>query len=137
MAEASDRASAAYAELDNIGGIGSVVADAIVEFFAEDHNIEVVDDLLQEVSPEPFLVEETASPVTGKTVVFTGSLDRLSRSEAKVMAERYGAKVAGSVSGKTDYVVAGEAAGSKLKKAQDLGVTILTEDEWFELVGER
>jgi DNA ligase (NAD+) len=133
---ASDRDGLAYAELDNIDGIGPVVAEAIVEFFAEAHNIKVINDLLKEVTPEPFIVEESKSPVTGKTVVFTGSLDRLSRSEAKVMAERYGAKVAGSVSSKTDYVVAGEAAGSKLKKAQELGVKVLTEDEWFSLVGE-
>lgn len=136
MVSAADHAGAAYAELHNIDGIGPVVADAIVEFFAEAHNIEVVDALLEEVTPEPFLVEETESPVTGKTVVFTGAMERLSRSEAKVMAERYGAKVAGSVSAKTDYVVAGEAAGSKLKKAQELGVMVLTEDQWFELVGE-
>lgn len=136
MSSARDHASAAYEELDNIDGIGPVVADAIAEFFAEEHNIEVIDALLEEVTPEPFVVEEKDSPVTGKTVVFTGSLERLSRSEAKVMAERYGAKVAGSVSSKTDYVVAGEAAGSKLKKAEELGVSVLTEDEWFKLVGE-
>ena len=136
MSSAGERTSAAYAELENIDGIGPVVADAIAEFFAEAHNIEVLDALLEEVSPEAFIVEETESPVTGKTIVFTGSLERLSRTEAKVMAERYGAKVAGSVSAKTDVVVAGEAAGSKLKKAQELGVKTLTEDEWFELVGE-
>jgi len=136
MIAASDHESSAYEELNNIDGIGQVVADAIIEFFAEDHNIEVLDALLQEVTPEPFLVEETSSPVTGKTVVFTGSMERLSRSEAKVMAERYGAKVAGSVSSKTDYLVAGEAAGSKLKKAQELGVQVLSEDDWFRLVGE-
>jgi DNA ligase (NAD+) len=136
MRAARDHESPEYAELNNIDGIGQVVADAIVEFFAEAHNEEVLDALLEEVTPEEFVVEEADSPVTGKTVVFTGSMERLSRTEAKVMAERYGAKVAGSVSTKTDYVVAGEAAGSKLKKAQDLGVSILTEDEWLELVGE-
>ncbi len=136
MRAAADHQSAAYEDLNNIDGIGQVVADALIEFFAEAHNNEVLDALLVEVTPEPFETEERASPVTGKTVVFTGSLDRLSRSEAKVMAERYGAKVAGSVSSKTDYVVAGEAAGSKLKKAQDLGVQVLSEDDWFDLVGE-
>lgn len=136
MRAARDHESAEYTDLNNIDGIGQVVADAVIEFFAEAHNEEVLDALLEEVTPEEFVVEETDSPVTGKTVVFTGSMERLSRTEAKVMAERYGAKVAGSVSAKTDYVVAGEAAGSKLKKAQDLGVSILTEDEWLELVGE-
>ncbi|HDL16791.1 MAG TPA: NAD-dependent DNA ligase LigA, partial [Rhizobiales bacterium] len=136
MVAAGDHESAEYAELNAIDGIGQVVADALVEFFGEPHNIEVLDALLAEVTPQPFVVEETNSPVTGKTVVFTGSLERLSRSEAKVMAERYGAKVAGSVSAKTDYVVAGEAAGSKLKKAQELGVRVLSEEEWLALVGE-
>ena len=136
MVAAGDADSAEYAELNNIDGIGQAVADALVEFFAESHNAEVLDALLEEVTPEPFVVEETESPVTGKTVVFTGTMERLSRSEAKVMAERYGAKVAGSVSSKTDYVVAGEAAGSKLKKAEALGVSVLSEDEWFALVGE-
>jgi DNA ligase (NAD+) len=137
MVAASDHESTEYSELNNIDGIGPVVADAIVEFFGEPHNSDVLDALLEQLTPEPFVVEEADSPVTGKTVVFTGSLERLSRTEAKVMAERYGAKVAGSVSSKTDYVVAGEAAGSKLKKAQELGVKVLSEDEWLTLIGER
>jgi len=137
MVAAHDPESDAYADLDNIDGIGPTVADAVIEFFAESHNLEVLDALLKEVTPLPYERRETKqSPVSGKTVVFTGTMERLSRSEAKVMAERYGAKVSGSVSAKTDYVVAGEAAGSKLKKAQELGVTVLTEDEWFDLVGE-
>lgn len=137
MVAAHDRDSDAYADLDNIDGIGPTVADALIEFFAESHNLEVLDALLKEVTPLAYERRETKeSPVSGKTVVFTGSLERLSRSEAKVMAERYGAKVSGSVSSRTDYVVAGEAAGSKLKKAQELGVSVLTEDEWFDLVGE-
>ncbi len=136
MVAASDHESTEYSELNNIDGIGPVVADAIVEFFGEPHNSDVLDALLEQLTPEPFVVEEADSPVTGKTVVFTGSLERLSRTEAKVMAERYGAKVAGSVSSKTDYVVAGEAAGSKLKKAQELGVKVLSEDEWLTLIGE-
>jgi len=137
MIAASDHESSEYAELNNIDGIGPVVADAIVEFFSEPHNSEVLDALLEQVTPETFVVEEANSPVTGKTVVFTGSLEKLSRTEAKVMAERFGARVAGSVSSKTDYVVAGEAAGSKLKKAQELGVKVLSEDEWLALVGEK
>ncbi|MFQ5626352.1 MAG: NAD-dependent DNA ligase LigA, partial [Methyloligellaceae bacterium] len=136
MVAAADPESGEYAELNNIDGIGPVVAASIAAFFAEPHNIEVLDALLDEVTPEPYEAGETASRVTGKTVVFTGALERLSRSEAKVMAERFGAKVAGSVSARTDYVVAGEAAGSKLKKAQKLGVMVLSEDEWFKLVGE-
>ena len=136
MVAAGTHESSEYTELNNIDGIGQVVADAIVEFFSEPHNSEVLDALLEHVTPEPFVVEEADSLVTGKTVVFTGSLEKLSRTEAKVMAERFGAKVAGSVSSKTDFVVAGEAAGSKLKKAQALGVKVLSEDEWLELVGE-
>lgn len=136
LVAARDHEGSEYIELNNIDGIGQVVADAIVEFFAEAHNSQVLDALLEEVTPEPFVVEESDSPVTGKTVIFTGTLEKLSRSEAKVMAERFGAKVAGSVSAKTDYVVAGEAAGSKLKKAKELGVSVLTEDEWLALIGE-
>ncbi|MGD9868642.1 MAG: NAD-dependent DNA ligase LigA, partial [Hyphomicrobiales bacterium] len=136
MRAAHDRDGEAYAELDNISGIGETVANAVVEFFAEKHNREVVDDLLKEVTPEPFVAAKTDTPVAGKTVVFTGSLERLSRSEAKAMAERLGAKVAGSVSAKTDIVVAGPGAGSKLKKAEELGVQVMSEDAWFELVGE-
>lgn len=136
MIAAHDAESEAYAELQDIDGIGATVADALIEFFAEDHNREVLAALVEQVTPEEWEQDETLSPVTGKMVVFTGTMERLSRSEAKVMAERYGAKVSGSVSGKTDYLVAGDAAGSKLKKAKDLGVTVLSEDDWFSLVGE-
>ncbi|WP_046863053.1 NAD-dependent DNA ligase LigA [Microvirga massiliensis] len=133
---ASDRDSEAFAELTSIGGIGRVVGDAIVEFFKETHNEEMLDALLSEVTPEP---EESQaaknSPVAGKTVVFTGSLEQMTREEAKAMAERLGAKVAGSVSKKTDLIVAGPGAGSKLDKARELGIKILDEDGWFELVG--
>jgi DNA ligase (NAD+) len=136
MVEAGDRQSDAFADLNNIDGIGEVVASAIVEFFAEHHNAEALDSLLAEIAPLPFEMDQTDSPVAGKTVVFTGSLERMSRSEAKARAERLSAKVAGSVSAKTDYVVAGPGAGSKLKKAEELGLTVLSEDAWYELIGE-
>ncbi|RJF75010.1 NAD-dependent DNA ligase LigA [Rhodopseudomonas palustris] len=128
--------SEAYQDLDNIGGIGDVVAEAVVEFFAETRNRAALDALLAELTevlPAEKVKRDTA--VAGKTVVFTGSLSKFTRDEAKAAAERLGAKVAGSVSKKTDYVVAGEDAGSKLTKAKDLGVAVLTEDEWLALIG--
>jgi DNA ligase (NAD+) len=134
-AAGADRQSEAFAELDNIEGIGPTVAAAIADFFAEPHNVKVVEELLDEVRPEPLEAVDHASPISGKTVVFTGSLEKMTRSEAKARAERLGAKVAGSVSKKTDYVVAGPGAGSKLKNAKDLGLTVLTEDEWLALIG--
>ena len=129
--------SEAYAELNAIDGIGEVLADAVVEFFAEPRNRDGLDRLLHHVTIEPMEETRSASPVAGKTVVFTGSLEQMTRDEAKAMAERLGAKVAASVSKKTDYVVAGPGAGSKLDKAREAGVAVLTEDEWFTLVGER
>ena len=123
-AAAADKAGEAYAELTNIGGIGAVVADALVEFFKEAHNEAMLDALLAEVTPEPVESVASASPVAGKTVVFTGSLEQMTRDEAKAMAERLGAKVAGSVSKKTDIVVAGPGAGSKLDKAREAGVQV-------------
>ena len=131
---AGDREGDAFAALDNIEGIGPAVAAAIADFFGEAHNIEVVEELLKEVTPAPLEKVEHGSPVSGKTVVFTGTLERMTRSEAKARAERLGAKVAGSVSKNTDYVVAGPGAGSKLKNAKDLDVAVLTEDEWLELI---
>ena len=136
MGEAAAKQDEAYADLINIDGIGEVMANAIVEFFGEAHNQEVLDKLLGQITPLVFTSDASASPVTGKTVVFTGTLKRMSRAEAKAKAERLGAKVAGSVSKKTDYVVAGPAAGSKLKKAQELGLTVLSEEAWSELIGE-
>jgi DNA ligase (NAD+) len=135
LAAASDRGGEAYAELDNIEGIGPTVAEAIADFFAEPHNVDVVDDLLREVRPEPLEAIDHASPISGKTVVFTGTLEKMTRPEAKARAERLGAKVAGSVSKKTDYVVAGPGAGSKLKDAERLGLKVLSEDEWLALIG--
>jgi DNA ligase (NAD+) len=127
----------AFRELDAIEGIGETVAKAIADFFAEPHNVAVVDDLLSEVRPAPLEAVDTSSKVAGKTVVFTGTLERLTRSEAKAQAERLGAKVAASVSKKTDYVVAGTGTEtkSKLTKARELGVKVLSEDEWLALVG--
>jgi DNA ligase (NAD+) len=116
--------------------VGHIVAEALVEFFAEAHNRDQLDALLTEVSPrEAEKIDASGSPVAGKTVVFTGSLERMTREEAKAMAERFGAKVSGSVSKKTDLVVAGPGAGSKLKKAQSLEVEVISEDGWFDLVG--
>ncbi|MDQ4136086.1 MAG: NAD-dependent DNA ligase LigA [Pseudomonadota bacterium] len=131
-----DPASEARAEITTIGGIGAVVADAVIEFFKEAHNEEMLDALLAEVTVEPMEAAATASsPVAGQTVVFTGSLEQMTREEAKAMAERLGAKVAGSVSKKTDLVVAGPGAGSKLAKAAEFGVKVVDEDGWFALVG--
>jgi DNA ligase (NAD+) len=136
MALAADRESPSWKELLSIDGIGEVVAEAIIDFFAEEHNRQVVTDLKAAgVDPQPLEKQETSSPVAGKTVVFTGSLETMTRQEAKAKAESLGAKVAGSVSKKTDYVVAGADAGSKLKAARELDITILTEQEWRELIG--
>ena len=126
------------AEMDNIDQIGDTVIDAIAAYFSERHNREIVERLTAEMT-DIVDAERPASDsaIAGKTVVFTGSLEKMTRDEAKAMAERLGAKVAGSVSKKTDYVVAGPGAGSKLPKAREAGVTILTEDEWLDLVGEK
>ena len=132
-----DPGNAEWQEIVGVNGIGSVVAGALVEFFAEDHNRKALDALLAETTPldeEP--VGDVASPVAGKTIVFTGALERMSRDEAKAMAERLGAKVAGSVSKKTDLVVAGPGAGSKLKQATGLGIEVIDENQWFERVGQ-
>ena len=131
------RDSEAYKEIDNIEGIGETTVDALIDFWSEPHNVKVLDDLLAEVAVLPFeRVIAKESPVTGKTVVFTGTLTKLTRGEAKAHAERLGAKVAGSVSKKTDYVIAGTEAGSKLDTARDLGVTVLSEDDWIALIGQ-
>ncbi|MBN8981403.1 MAG: NAD-dependent DNA ligase LigA [Rhizobiales bacterium] len=127
--------SEAYQDLNSIEGIGEVVANAIVEFFKEPHSVDAVDALLKEIEVLPAEKVKSNSPIAGKTVVFTGSLEKFTREEAKATAERLGAKASGSVSKKTDYVVAGPGAGSKLADAQKLGVKVLTEDEWLALVG--
>ena len=136
MKAASDVTSEAWSDLNTIDGIGDVVARAIVEFFKEPRNMDVVSRLLDEVTPQDAEAPvASSSPVAGKTVVFTGSLEKMTRDEAKAMAERLGAKVAGSVSKKTDLLVAGPGAGSKLEKARELGVETTDEDGWFVLIG--
>ena len=122
------------AELTQIDGVGPVVAKALREFFHEPHNAAVWDDLLNEVSPPDYVVEVRASSVSGKTVVFTGALETMSRDEAKSQAEALGAKASGSVSAKTDLVVAGPGAGSKLKKATELGIQVIDEAAWAAIV---
>lgn len=122
-------------ELVGIDGIGETVAVSLIQFFGESHNEQVLDALLAEMTIEDEVFEVQESPVAGKVVVFTGSLEKMTRDEAKAMAERFGAKVSGSVSKKTDLLVAGPGAGSKLTKAQSLGVETIDEDGWFELVG--
>ena len=122
----------------SIDGIGGTVVGALADFFGNERNDDVLDALLKQVTPKPYVVTVAAdSQVAGKTVVFTGTLEKMSRSEAKAMAERLGAKVAGSVSAKTDLVVAGPGAGSKLKQATELGIEVISEDEWFARVGQQ
>lgn len=136
MQAAAKPESEAYAKLIDIEDIGPSVADDLVGFFTEKHNKDFLKDLLSYVNVEDYVAPDIGdSKVAGKTVVFTGTLEKMSRDEAKAQAERAGAKVSGSVSSKTDYVVAGEDAGSKLKKAKELGVTVLSEEEWLKLIG--
>lgn len=124
----------AYADLVNMDGIGNIVALSLVQFFAEDNNLAFLDRLLKAVTTIPLEKADESSPVAGKVMVFTGSLEIMSRNEAKAKAESLGAKVTGSVSKKTDILVAGPGAGSKLKKATELGIEVLTEEEWIALV---
>lgn len=133
--KAAHHSDAALEELTAIEGIGPIVAGSIVGFFGEAHNREELEALLEHVTPEVMEAVATSSPVAGKTVVFTGSLERMTRDEAKAMAERLGAKVSGSVSKKTDLLVAGPGAGSKLEDAKKHGVEVIDEDGWFNLVG--
>ncbi|MDB5724448.1 MAG: NAD-dependent ligase LigA [Novosphingobium sp.] len=132
--EGGNVANEAKAELLSIDGVGPVVVEALGDFFHEPHNVAVWDDLLSQVSPPDFIVETQDSVVAGKTVVFTGKLETMSRDEAKAQAERLGAKAAGSVSAKTDLVVAGPGAGSKLKQAAALGIEVIDEAAWAEIV---
>ncbi len=119
--------------LSAIDGIGSVVAEALISFFHEEQNRAVLDDLRGELTIEAYEAEETGSTFAGQTLVFTGSLEKMSRAEAKAQAEKLGAKVSGSVSAKTNLVIAGPGAGSKMKKATELGIDVIDEDEWLRL----
>jgi DNA ligase (NAD+) len=136
IAAAKSRESDAFQKLTHIDGIGEIVGDAIAEFFAEDHNVDVVKKLLDHVKVMVLERVDASSPVAGKTVVFSGALERMTRDEAREMAERLGAKVSGSVSKKTDLLVAGPGAGSKLKEAQKHGVEVIDEAEWFRRIGQ-
>ena len=128
------RSESAIAELSAVEGVGGVVAEAVVDFFHEPHNREEVAELLALAKPAAFVSTARETEWTGKTIVFTGSLETMSRDEAKAQAERLGARAAGSVSAKTDLVVAGPGAGSKLKKAEELGIRVIGEAEWAEIV---
>jgi DNA ligase (NAD+) len=135
MLRAAARAPNAAEVFGDIEGIGPVVAEAVVDFFAEPHNEAALDALIAQVSIEPMERIASGHPLAGKTIVFTGSLERMTRDEAKAVAERLGAKVSGSISAKTDLVVAGPGAGSKLTKARELGVETIDEEEWARRAG--
>ena len=132
---AADPVNTAYYDLLSIDGIGETLARSVIEFFSEERIMTAINALLKFITVQDFVAPASSSPVAGKTVVFTGSLEKMSRDEAKARAQSLGAKVAGSVSAKTDYVVAGADAGSKLKKANELGLKVLTEEEWLALIG--
>ena len=133
-AKAAKKLDEAIAALIGVDNVGAAVGHALADFFHEPHNVELWDDLLAEVSPPDYVIAVQASAVTGKTVVFTGKLETMSRDEAKAQAERLGAKAAGSVSAKTDLVVAGPGAGSKLKQAAALGIDVIDEAAWAQIV---
>lgn len=126
----------AYHLLADDGEIGPVATDSLIQFFAEPHNADAVAALLEQVTTEVVAAAATATAFAGKTVVFTGTLEKMTRSEAKATAERLGAKVSGSVSAKTDLVVAGPGAGSKLKDAEKHAVKVISEDDWLAMLAE-
>ena len=133
--ETAAHADDPHSVFPDVDGIGDTVIEALIDFFGNQRNDDVIEALLRQVHPKAYVLSVSAdSVVAGKTVVFTGSLEKMTRSEAKAMAERHGAKVAGSVSAQTDILVAGPGAGSKLKKAEDLGVQVISEDDWFALI---
>ncbi len=135
-ARVASEGSDARAEIDNIEGLGAVVAEAVADFFGEEHNEVELDALLRYVTVTPMEAVASSSPIAGKTIVFTGSLERMTRDEAKAQAERLGGKVAASVSKNTDLVVAGPGAGSKLAKAKEFDVETIDEDTWLKLVAD-
>ena len=132
---AAARAENAAEELSSVEGVGPVVAEAVADFFAEPRNEAALDALLKEITIEPMEAIAAGHPLAGQTIVFTGSLEKMTRDEAKAVAERLGAKVSGSISAKTNLVVAGPGAGSKLAKARELGVETVDEDEWIRRSG--
>ncbi len=133
--KAQDSESQSYEGLISIEDVGGIVARDLIEFFAEEHNITVLNQLKTHLNILPYEAPKASnSPVSGKIVVFTGTLTQMTRAEGKAKAEKLGAKVSGSVSKKTDYVIAGQDAGSKLKKAQELGVKVLSEQDWLDLI---
>ncbi len=136
MAAAQDPDSDAYQELLAIDGIGESVAADILSFLHERHNQRVLDDLEAVLDIEPFEQPASSSAIAGKTIVFTGTLEQMTRPEAKARAEALGAKVSGSVSKKTDLVVAGPGAGSKGRKAAELGIETIDEEAWLKLIDE-
>ena len=131
------RDPAARDQLIAVDGVGETLADAVLAFFADPQNEAALDRLLALSTRSPSSRPPPKAPIAGRTVVFTGTLERMTRAEAKARAEALGAKVAGSVSAKTDYVVAGPGAGSKEKKARELGVPLLSEEAWIEIVGDK
>jgi len=130
------RVAAERAAIVGVAGIGPEVASALADFWAEPHNRDLVQDLLSEVQPAEVRLETRESPVSGKTIVFTGTLQQMGRDEAKARAEALGAKVAGSVSAKTDILVAGADAGSKRSRAEALGVRVISETEWISILSD-
>jgi DNA ligase (NAD+) len=124
-----------YKRLANDSDIGAVATDSLIQFFSESHNRKALNALLSEVTVKPFQAAAQDSPISGKTVVFTGTLERMTRDEAKTIAGRFGAKVSSSVSGNTDLVIAGPGAGSKLSDAKKHNVKVISEDEWMQLIG--
>jgi DNA ligase (NAD+) len=130
---ASQQPGEDYLKLESIEG--PTVADSLIDFFQEPHNIVEIEKLADQIELLPIELTRTDTPISGKTIVFTGNLEEMTRSEARAIAERLGAKVAGSVSKKTDLVVAGPGAGSKLDEAQKHGVQVLDEAAWLKMVG--